>query len=293
MNDLLTKLKNTRVAIIGAGYLGRHIYNFLSEHSSEKNIDLVVFTRSNISNITQQTFDYVFNCAGNTGDFRHKISETIESNLSLASFVLNNCTIRKTYVAISSTRIYGYSEDRNKYFSEDQNIIVDSSHLSIDYVYNGTKVLLESVVWNLQQRSNCKIIICRLSNIFGRFFSKDLDNSTLLKLMISNTINKVEFEVNQNLSSTKDYIYIDDAVLGIIKCAVYSLNSDVFNVASGQSYSLKKWIEYLGLNVTNSKSFLPTQYSNISIEKIFNKVGFKPTFSLDNLHFNQIYQDGC
>ena len=43
----------------------------------------------NFKSISKFEFDYVFNCAGNTGDFRNQILETVESNISLAIFLLN------------------------------------------------------------------------------------------------------------------------------------------------------------------------------------------------------------
>ncbi|MFL5763453.1 MAG: NAD-dependent epimerase/dehydratase family protein [Bacteroidia bacterium] len=278
------ELRNKKIAIVGMGYMGRNMLRFLGSFKETHNIDLYSFDRKNLTEIKRHTFDLVFNCAGNTGDFRKRPNETIESNLAVTKFLTEEANIREALILLSSTRIYGFTGDSGTIYDERSPVPV-KDHLDPDFIYNGTKMLLESLARQLVRPY--RIVTCRLSNVYGRYSADDLDDSTYLKVMLKHCVKKEKISLNQNVQSTKDYIFIDDAVDGILRAALYSKATDIYNIAAGESYSLENWLNFLGLEYGNIPGSIPN-HSCISISAAKRELGFTPQHSLKNLNIKQI-----
>ena len=86
--------------------------------------------------------------------------------------------------------------------------------------------------------------------------------------------------IEQNPSSAKDYIYISDAVNGIIKVMTLMDCNRVVNIASGTSSSLEKIDSILDLHAEYSNS-LQANFSNISIELSKQLFNFEPKISIE------------
>jgi nucleoside-diphosphate-sugar epimerase len=286
--NLLKELSGVHISVVGMGYIGRRLFNFLEQNSEAYNYKVSAFSKSNIEDIRFKEFDYLFNCAGNTGDFRDKIFETAESNLLLTSFLIQNIKIRKAYVAISSTRVYGFLNDKDVLFTEEYNSWNHGSHLGIDFVYDGTKKLLESMLWNSRNERSFRTVICRLSNLYGGYQMNDLNDSTFLKVMVKHAISKTSLKLNQNINNSKGYIHIDDAVEGLLAAAVFSDQSNIFNLCSGVSYSLEDWLKYLGVSFELCSYSTISTHSKNDISRAKKLIYFNPKYFLSNLSLNKI-----
>lgn len=284
----LNKIRGSKIAIIGSGYIGRNLFNYFDEYKDAYNFQVKIFSRNTIESIKRMRFDYLFNCAGNTGDFRQNVFQTIESNLFLTNFLLDNVEIVKAYVGLSSTRVYGFSEDVNAIFKEDSFCSDFNNHLNLDFIYDGTKKLLEAFLWNIKEQKHFKIIICRVSNLYGGYEEDDLNDSTFIKLMLKHKVNNNSLIIKQSLLSSKGYIFIRDAIEGIILSAIESTEHNIYNICSGRNYNLKQWLQYLELNYSINETQPTPLYSKISIEKAKMELGFTPKYFLENLKFNQI-----
>ncbi|MDD3506356.1 MAG: NAD(P)-dependent oxidoreductase [Sulfurimonas sp.] len=271
----LSKLKNRKVAILGIGYIGSNILDYLKSLK----VETVAITRKNIDILKKEEFDYLINTSGNSGDFRDQLIETVESNIGLNSYILENAKIKYSYVYISSSRVYGSCDENSVVFDEDSYSCYNN--LNLDYIYDGSKKLAESLLFNYSNKLNYKIAILRLSNVYGKFNS--LDDATLIKKIVRY---KREFldnlSVGQNRYSTKDYIHIDDAVQNIVNVMLNIKSTDVYNLAYGNSYSLDYISKILDLRIESDESISPI-YSNISNSKI------REEFSVD---FKYSFEDG-
>ncbi len=271
----LPYLKNKKIAVIGIGYIGSNILSYLKN----LNIEVLEISRNNLCILERYEFDYVINCAGNSGDFREQLIETIESNLSLNIYILEKAKIKYSYVYISSSRIYGFSDTDNIFF--DENSYNCSNNLELEYIYDGSKKLAESMLFNYSNKVNYKIAILRLSNVYGKF--NCLDDATLIKKIIrykKESLNNLS--VKQNRHSKKDYIHIDDVVKSIVHIMLNIKKSDAYNLAYGKSYSLDDISKILNLNIQSDETIKPI-FSNLSNSKI------KKEFSID---FKYSFEDG-
>lgn len=282
---LYNKIKNSTIGLIGVGYIGGKVFQFLQSLSEEFNIKLYVFDRSNLESVSKYKFDYFINCTGNTGDFRNNIFQTAESNITLTSYLLQNLKIKESYVCLSSTRIYGFSSDNNVIF--DETMSSNQDHLKLDFLYDGAKKYMESLLMNLGEQSEFRLIVVRLSNIFGAYKIEDLNKSTFLKILLEYKRNNKSIKIQQNRQSAKDYLFIEDAVKGILLALFGSTQNEIYNIASGSSISAERWINYLGLDAIYDQDISPI-YSNISINKAKEHLGFEPSYQLDNLSIEQI-----
>lgn len=271
----LSQLKNRKVAILGIGYIGSNILEYLKR----LNVKTVAITRKNIDILKKEEFDHLINTSGNSGNFRDQLIETVESNIGLNSYILENAKIKYSYIYISSSRVYSSCDENSVIFDEDSYSCYNN--LSLDYIYDGSKKLAESLLFNYARKVNYKIAILRLSNVYGKFNS--LDDATLIKKIVRY---KREFldnlSVEQNRYSTKDYIHIDDAVQNIVNVMLNIKSTDVYNLAYGKSYSLDEISKILDLNIESDETIKPI-YSNISNNKI------RKEFSVD---FKYGFEDG-
>lgn len=256
----LSQLKNKKIAILGLGYIGSNIQSYLKK----LNIETVEITRKNLNSFKNKNFDYVINCAGNSGDFRQNLIETLESNVTLNSFVLENIKINYSYIYLSSARVYGFSENENIIF--DENSFNCYSNLNVDYIYDGSKKLVESLLINFSKYINYNIAILRLSNVYGNFDC--LNDSTLIKKIFrykKESLNNLI--VKQNRYSKKDYIHINDVVESIINIMLKVNHTDIFNLGYGKSYSLNDISDILNLNILSDETVKQT-YQKLSTSKI-------------------------
>ncbi len=275
-----SKLNNTKVGILGIGYIGSNILDYFKNLNLNLNlnIDLILITRENIELIKEIEFDYLINTSGNSGDFRSQLIETIDSNLGLNSYILKEAKIKESYIYISSSRVYGFTNKNNVIFNE--NSINCSNNLNLDFIYDGSKKLAESLLFNYSKNLSYNIGILRLSNVYGKF--NDLNDSTLIKKILRyKKENKDDLKVNQNRNSTKDYIYIDDVVECIINIMLNIEKTDIYNVSYGKSYSLNDISNILDINIDSDDTIEPI-YSNISNKKLKKEFKIKLKYSFEN-----------
>ena len=200
-------------------------------------------------------------------DKKEDILKQIDSNfVHLYNVVSNNNFKSMTF--ISSTRIY---------LNQKKKIIKENDTLNIsfedDYLFNVLKVLSEKIVLLLP---NSKII--RLSNVYGR----NSNHKSMLPLMINNAkMKKINISVNK--FSSKDYIFIDDALEGIFKISKFG-KEKIYNLASGENVSINKISKILkikfGANIFYQNQKKKEFYPNISIEKIKKEINFKKKTNL-------------
>lgn len=266
-----SELYNKKIGVIGIGYIGSNLITYLKS----LNINTLPITKENMDIIEKEEFDHIINCAGNSGDFRQKLIETVESNVSLNSYILEKAKIKYSYIYLSSTRVYGFSDNDNFIFEEDSYNCYDS--LKLDYIYDGSKKLAESLLINYSNTVNYKIAILRLSNVYGNFDC--LDDTTLIKKIIrykKESLNNLS--VKQNRYSKKDYIHINDVVENITNILLKIKKTDVYNLSYGKSYSIDNISDILNLNIESDETFKPI-YSNLSNSKI--KKEFSINFKYD------------
>ena len=268
------EIDNSKIGVLGLGYIGTNIIDFLKENYPLS--DVIGINRKNLDINEDTSFDYFINCAGNSGDFRENIKGTIDSNVNLTLYLMSHLSVSRKLVYLSSTRVYGFSENKNTLFTEDT--LFSSDHLDLNYIYDGTKKLCESIISN-NERMKHKYGIVRLSNVYGNF--TNLNDATLIKKIVrcAKEKTKNKLVINQSSKSEKDYIHIKDAIDGIIRVMVYIGKERVFNIARGESYPQEDLAKGTDLSLVFNN--IDPIYSHISIERAKKELGFAPVIPFD------------
>ena len=256
------------ITVLGAtGYIGSNVLKKLIRANEE------VYAPGKGENLAQKNLGHIIYCIGMTANFRTKPFETVESHVCVLNTILKECQFESlTY--LSSTRVYINSS--KSVAEENDEILINPLHA--DDLYTLTKLTGECLC--LSSGRNVKII--RLSNIFGKDFKSD----NFLTGIIRKIQDKGHFTLLLSLSSSKDYLFIEDAVNLVIDIALKG-KEKVYNAASGRNVSneeilnaIKKHVQFSYTVAENAKDIT---FPRISINKISAEFDFDPENILDHI----------
>lgn len=265
------------VAVLGQGYVGTCLTRALQ--NSNRNLTVVPLTHKTWrEDIAGKQFDYFINAAGYSGDFRANPIPTVESNISLTVEVLKTAKIHTAYLAVSSTRVYGFGNEDAPPYTEDMPLPGLRAD-AIDTIYDGSKILLESLVLQGCATLSIKPVVARLSNIYGSYTV--LDDKTLIKKLVRLALEGQPCAVNQNPSSSKDYIHAEDAAQGMLRALFLSPSGGIYNIGSGASASLHKVADLLAVTLQIPATTGIATHRLISIEKARRQLQFSPRYTIE------------
>lgn len=197
----------------GRGYIGRNLTTYLRSLGHE----VFVPERSEIL-LTRKSLGHVFYCIGITADFRTRPYDTVRAHVEVLSEVLEHADF-DSLLYLSSTRIYNSAESGH----EESSFMVNPTNPSD--LYNISKLMGESLCLTACQN---KVRIVRLANVVGR---QDSDSDNFLAIL-SRDAKLGKIVLRTALTSSKDYIHIDD-VVEILANIAFLGRYPIYNVASG------------------------------------------------------------
>lgn len=199
----------------------------------------------------------------------------IEQNIIGGKNLLESCIKNKIkrIILISTINVYGNCESEP--FTEDD----DTNPQTF---YGLIKSITEQLYRYYSNRYDLNITIIRLSNLYG----PDQKTGLISNLLTSEQIPCI---ISSNGNQTRDFLYVDDAIDGICNVIKNDLDGfEIFNLSSGECYSIKKVIKILE-KINNKKlnvSFTSNQNDENCIcannSKARKELGFIPLTSLKN-----------
>lgn len=150
-------------------------------------------------------------------------------------------------------------------------------------IHGAHKLLLENYGSILSQNTNAKFIVLRVTNVYGGYASLDRVNGFIDKY-ISCFKNNSPMKVYANLSSSYDWIHLDDVVSSILFASKHN-RSDTFLIGSGDSYSLNHLLDILKTNIGEveveiEKCSNSATHVMINTDRAESILGWKPSISL-------------
>lgn len=285
-----------QIAIVGgAGFIGTNLYFYLKN----KKIDVKVFDnfliKDNLKFISKRDlircdilnrkdlfkkikhFKVVINLAGQTGVVPSNQYPIISIKKNILGFLnlLEACKFNNIKTLINASTggaIYG---DSKKISNENDT----TSPLSI---YGLTKDFNEKMSKILS--GNIKVIHLRFSNVYGPY---SLHKKSLIHNSIKSKITNKNLIINGNGYSQRDFIYVNDLCKIIYK--LKNLNSGIYNIASGKSYSIKNIIDYFKkLDFCPNIKFKKSNKGEVKIVRLSNNK-IKKKLKLNVKFFTKIY----
>ena len=252
--------------IFGQGFVGINIAKFLKQ----KKYKLFIPKKGKYK--FNKDLHNIIYCIGSDNWIKDP-KGSFEANLGIIPKIIFDNKF-SSFTLISSTRVYlGKSKKTN------EDSIIHTNPNNKNFYYNSLKISAESLCLSLP---NKKIKVIRMSNLFGDNFTNQV---YLLPTLIRNSIKYKKINIYISKNSTKDFIYVNDALdvlLKIIKRGKHRL----YNVASGKNIKLSKILKEIK-KITNCKINY-TYNSNvvkepkINIKRIINEFNFKTKNNLIN-----------
>jgi len=247
------------------------------------------FTNKNLvaKIIKKNNIDVIFHTGAITqvlDSLKNPYETHLTNIMGTVNFLENIRLINKKIIFIysSSDKAYGELKNRREYKEGDA---LDST-----YPYDVSKSSSDLICQSYSKTYSMKVGIIRCGNIYG---PGDFNLKRLIPEVILSTIENKNFTIRSNGKSTRDYVYVEDAVSAYIKVFNKLKDSNdelkIYNVSSKFNYSvlaiinmiLKKMgnLRLKPIILNNSKQELNFQRLNYS--KIQRELKWKPTTDIE------------
>jgi dTDP-L-rhamnose 4-epimerase len=236
-------------------------------------------------------FDVIICLAAETGTGQsmfeaYKYCHTnINSIALLNDLILENKIITKKIILTSSRSVYGEAElnlDGTPIATKEEDKLLPKS------IYAITKLTQEQLL--LSGFNNIPVCVLRLQNVYGPGQSLKNPYTGILSIFSTAIKNNKDIQVFDDGLMSRDFVYIDDVVDGIVLCINNNeSNGRIFNVGSGIRTTVLKVAEVLKnkfksnvkINITGEKMKGDVRHNFADISAI-ESIGFKPKTDFDN-----------
>jgi len=295
-------VKNRILIVGGSGFIGTNILIKINKNKYQtfatifKNkkfhkVKNVKYYRGNLKNIKfckkiTKKIDTVIMCAAVSSGAMvmqqnpmFHVDDNILMNLNILKASSENKV--KKFVFISSNTVYPVSK---KAMNENNvNYSLFDKYFNVGWM----KIFSEKICQ--MYRNKMQILIIRPGNIYGPHDKFDPIKSKVVPSLIRKFENKNKIEIWGDGKDIKDFIYVEDFVQIILKLLNQPFNFLTLNVASGESVSLKKIINFMMKIYKKNKKDIkynlnkPTMIPirKINVDKIKKLIKYKLNFTLE------------
>lgn len=252
--------------VIGAsGFIGGNLTSYLRSLGHQVNTP----PRGDVHH--NEHLGRVVYCAGVTADFRTRPFDTVEAHVSLLARYLEHGNF-DSFLYLSSSRIYMKSPGGE----EKQDIIVNPNDPSD--LYNISKAMGEAL---LLSSGPGNVKVARISNVLG----PDASSSNFVMDLCRQSLTG-HIALQTALSSSKDYIHVDDLVRYLHLLSSESARS-LYNVASGTNIThraiVEKIVEFTGCGFSVESSAPEIDQPRIDASALHAEFGLPQRDPLDGV----------
>ncbi len=156
----------------------------------------------------------------------------------------------------------------------------ETSEIRTEYPYALTKYLGEQLAMHWGKVYNLPVISLRFFNIYGPRSRTSGTYGAVFGVFLSQKIHENPFTVVGDGTQTRDFTFVTDAVDACITAAKSNICSEIFNVGSGNTYSINQLVKLLeGEKVLIPKRPGEPDCTFADITKIKNMLNWEPKVS--------------
>ncbi len=253
----------------GAGFIGSHLVELLleKEHTvtvldnfitgNEKNISsfrknpnfqLVKLDITNLDKIKEyfKEVDWVFHLAA--------LAEIVPSINDPWKYLYNNIVGSQAVIEASrqakvkkivytaSSSCYGLAQD----FPTPENALIKP-----EYPYALSKYLGEQIVMHYFQVYNLPVISLRLFNVYGPRQRAAGTYGAMFGVFLAQKLANEPYTVVGDGTQTRDFVFVKDVARAFLAAAETDVKGEIFNVGSGNTYSINEIVRLLGGQVVH------------------------------------------
>ena len=158
----------------------------------------------------------------------------------------------------------------------------ETADIRLFYPYALTKYMGEQCVMHWGQVYKMPVISLRFFNVYGLRSRTTGAYGAVLGVFLAQKIAQQPFTVVGDGTQTRDFTYVTDVIDALITAAKSDVKSEIFNVASGNTYSINRLVELLGGEVV----YIPKRPGEpdctlADITKINKMLGWEPKVSFE------------
>lgn len=150
------------------------------------------------------------------------------------------------------------------------------------YPYALTKFLGEELVMHWEQVYKLPALSLRLFNVFGPRARTTGTYGAVFGVFLTQKLNNKPLTVVGDGTQTRDFTFVKDVARAFLKAAESSVSGEIFNVGSGDHYSVKRIVELLNhdsVNIPKRPGEPDATFADVS--KIEKMLGFKAETSFE------------
>jgi len=285
--------KKTNIVILGTGFIGTHLAHSLSQKpdfsvkvlfhtrapSQEKSRDAATYVQGDICDLHSlraviEEGAVVVNCTGAVG---RSEEELVKVNRECVKTVIKICQEKQAQklIHLSSVSVYGdLSQTSKRSFKEGDTPKPVTT-------YGRIKLEAETLLQKKTGKEGVPTIILRLTNVYG------LHGGGFISKVIDTVSYGNELVVYHEGKEIRDYIHVDDVVMGITRAITHSSKEDceIYNLSINRGVTLNEIIQFFAargpLRVkyenTNETALLTSVADNAKAKRY---LGFNPRFEL-------------
>lgn len=237
--------KGCHVTVIDSLVTGR--LENLAHQKNNKNLNIV---KADIveSVVIRQYFegiDVLFHLAG-LADIVPSINDPLKyynANVAGTASIVEVCRLMgiKKIVYAASSSCYGIP---------DIYPTPETAEIRPQYPYALTKYLGEQIVMHWGKVYDISVTALRLFNVFGPRSRTTGTYGAVFGVFLAQKLKNKPFTVVGDGSQKRDFVYVEDVAQAFIMAAESNITSEVFNVGSGNTYSINYLTKLLGGDIT-------------------------------------------
>ena len=285
----------------GAGFIGSHLVEKLLQQNysvhvldnlstgQKSNVNLFnsnndyrffnfdIRDRNNFANLDKD-YTYIFHLAG-LADIVPSIEKPTEyfdtnatGTLNIVEFAKNIKCLKKVVYAASSS-CYGIPS----FFPTKETDLIKP-----EYPYALSKYIGEELLMHWSKIYKIPTISLRLFNVYGPRSRTSGAYGAVFGVFLAQKLNNKPFTIVGDGNQTRDFTFVYDVADAFISASHSNINNEVFNVGSGNHYSINYLTDLLG----GKKTYIPKRPGEpdctfADISKIKNLIGWQPKITIE------------
>ncbi len=159
----------------------------------------------------------------------------------------------------------------------------ETAPISPEYPYALTKYIGEQIALHYFKVYKLPVVSLRLFNVYGPRARTSGTYGAMFGIFLAQKLAKKPYTVVGNGNQTRDFTFVKDAVRAFLKAGESDISGEIFNVGSGNTYSINRIVELLG---GGAVTFIPKRPGEpdctfADISKIKSQLGWQPEITLE------------
>lgn len=182
----------------------------------------------------------------------------------------------------AGVRRFVYTASSSCYGIPDTYPTPETAEIRPQYPYALTKYLGEQIVLHWAQVYGLPVLSLRLFNVYGPRSRTSGTYGAVFGVFLAQKLAGNSFTVVGDGTQTRDFTFVRDVVDAFICAAASEVTGEVFNVGSGQTYSVNRLVELLGgevVHIPRRPGEPDCTFADTS--KIRQKLGWTPRVSFE------------